>query len=117
MKLLITTTSPEINADLDARFGRGAFFLTVDSDTLAWHALPNPALNARGGAGVKAAQFITDQKYDAVISGAFGPNAYNALKTAGIPMYLFGSCQSVQEVLQRFQSGEIERLDASTGTV
>jgi predicted Fe-Mo cluster-binding NifX family protein len=70
--------------------------------------------SAPGGAGIQAAQFATDQQCDAVISGDFGPNAYNALKAAGIPMYLFGSCRTIPEAIQRFKSGQIEPLEAPT---
>ena len=115
MKIILTAVSPSIESDVDPRFGRGAYFIVVDPDTLEWKAVPNPALNAPGGAGIQAAQFVTDQKCQAVISGDFGPNAYNALKAAGISMYLFGSCRSIQEAIQRFKSGQIEPLEAPAG--
>jgi predicted Fe-Mo cluster-binding NifX family protein len=114
MKIILTATSPNFDADVDPRFGRGAYFLIDDPDTLEWKAVPNPALGAPGGAGIQAAQFATDQKCDAVISGDFGPNAYHALKAAGIPMYLFGSCRSIREAIQRFKFGQIEPLEAPT---
>jgi predicted Fe-Mo cluster-binding NifX family protein len=115
MKIILTAVSPNIESDVDTRFGRGAYFLVVETDTLEWKAVPNPALNAPGGAGIQAAQFATDQKCEAVISGDFGPNAYNALNSAGISMYLFGMCRSVQEAIQRFKSGQMEPLSAPAG--
>jgi predicted Fe-Mo cluster-binding NifX family protein len=116
MKLIVTADSPSIDARLDPRFGRCACFLTVDPDTMEWQAVANPALNARGGAGIQAAQFVTNQKCEAVISSEFGPNAYQALNTAGIAMYSPGDCSTVIEAIQRFKSGEIEPLNSSTGT-
>jgi predicted Fe-Mo cluster-binding NifX family protein len=115
MKIILTTASLDIDAQLDPRFGRGAYFLIIDPDTLEWQAVPNPAISAPGGAGIRAAQFVTDQKCEAVISGDFGPNAYNALKAAGISMYLYGSCRTVQEAIQRFKSGQIEPLVTPAG--
>jgi predicted Fe-Mo cluster-binding NifX family protein len=112
MKIVITTTSPDITAEIDPRFGRASHFLIVDPDTLEWQAIPNPGVTASGGAGIRAAQFICDQKVDAVISGDFGPNAYDALKEAGISMYIFGSSRTVQETLENFKSGQIEPLTA-----
>jgi predicted Fe-Mo cluster-binding NifX family protein len=116
MKIILTTISPDINSEIDKRFGRGACFLIVDLDTLEWKAVPNPALNATGGAGIQAAQFVADQRCEAVISGDFGPNAYNALKAAGISMYQFGSCRTVQEAIQRFKAGQIKPLAAPAGS-
>jgi predicted Fe-Mo cluster-binding NifX family protein len=110
MKIILTATSPNFDSNVDPRFGRGAYFLIIDSDTLEWQAYPNPGASAPGGAGIQAAQFVCDQKVNVAISGDFGPNAYNALNAAGISMYLFGSCRTVQETIQHFKSGQIEPL-------
>lgn len=115
MKLIITATSPDINGELEHRFGRAAHFLIVDLDSMEWQAVTNPALNTSGGAGIQAAQFVADQECDAVVSGNFGPNAYNALKTAGLPMYLFGSCQTPSEVIARYKAGQLEQLSSPSG--
>jgi predicted Fe-Mo cluster-binding NifX family protein len=114
MKLIITATSPRIDSPVDPRFGRGAYFLITDTDTFEWQALPNPAVNASGGAGIQAAQFVSEQNCAAVISGDFGPNAYNALQAAGIQMYLLGSCRNVREAVQQFKADQLEQLIAPT---
>ena len=115
MKLIITATSPDLNAQVDPRFGRAAHFLIVDLESMEWQAVTNPALNTSGGAGIQAAQFVADQECDAVVSGNFGPNAYNALKTAGLPMYLFGSCQTPSEVIAQYKAGQLEQLSSPSG--
>ncbi len=114
MKLIISATSPKIDAQVDPRFGRAAHFIIIDADTLAWQAVPNPGINSSGGAGVLAAQFVADLECDAVISGDFGPNAYHTLETAGVPMYLLGSCRTPQEVIRQFKAGKLEQIDSST---
>lgn len=116
MRLIITAVSPGIDAPVDPRFGRSAHFIVVDPGTMEWQALSNPAMNAHGGAGTRAAQFVTDQKCSAVISGDFGPNAFDALNAAGIAMYLFGSCRTVQEAIQSFKLGQLEQLTSPTGS-
>lgn len=107
MKLLLTTTLPDIHSEIDTRFGRGSCFLIVDSGTLEWKAFPNPAKASGGGAGLQAAQFAFDQKCDAVISGDFGPNAAEALTKAGIAMYLYGDCCSAFQAIQLLKSGQL----------
>jgi predicted Fe-Mo cluster-binding NifX family protein len=114
MKIILTTTSPSIDSNLDSRFGRGAYFLVVDTDTLQWEAHPNPGLKASGGAGIKATQFVNDQKVVAVISGDFGPHAYNALQVAGITMYLYGDCPTVAQAIERFKKGQLEQVGGPT---
>lgn len=114
MKLIITATSPDIDSQIDPRFGRGSYFLVVNPDTLEWQAHANPAMTAPGGAGIKAAQFINEQGCTAVISGDFGPNAHEALEAAGIRMYLFGSCRTVRQAVQQFKDEQLERLESPT---
>ena len=73
MRIVVTTTTPDLDSPVDPRFGRGAYFVVVDTSTLEWQAHPNPAAAASGGAGIRAAQFVAEQKAQAVISGDFGP--------------------------------------------
>ncbi len=87
MKLIVTATAPALEAAVDPRFGRAAYFIVVDADSLQWQAHQNQGVNATGGAGALAAQFAAQQGVQAVISGDFGPNAYMALAAAGIQMY------------------------------
>ncbi len=116
MKIILTTTSAELDANIDPRFGRGAYFVVVDTDTLSWQAHPNPGVNAGGGAGSLAAQFAANQKAEAVISGDFGPNAYNALQAAGIAMFLFGTSRTGREAVENYKAGRLERVGAPTGS-
>ena len=115
MKILLTATSPSIDSTIDPRFGRGAYLIVVDSDTLEWQAHANPGVGASGGAGTQAAQFAAKQRVSAAISGDFGPNAHGALQAAGIAMYLFGASTTVKEAIENFKAGQLESVGAPTG--
>jgi predicted Fe-Mo cluster-binding NifX family protein len=67
-----------------------------------------------GGAGIRAAQFVTSQKAEAVVSGDFGPHAFEALNAANLPMYVFGNCRTVREVIAQFKAGQLQRVGAAT---
>lgn len=114
MKIILSTISPSLDSDIDPRFGRGATLLVVDTETMQAEGHPNPGVNASGGAGIQAAQFAADQKVQAVLSGDFGPNAFDALKAAGIAMYLYGDCQTVRQAIERFQAGQLQQVGAPT---
>ncbi len=116
MKIALTTVSPEIESEVDPRFGRGAYLLVVDTETLQWESYPNPGAGAAGGAGIQAAQFVSDQKVEAMLSGDFGPNAHTALENAGIPMYVYGGSRTVQEALAAFKAGSLQRVGGPTRT-
>lgn len=115
MKIILTTTSPDIDSAVDPRFGRGAYLTVVDGDTLDWKAYPNPGVGATGGAGVQAAQFAAAQKASAVISGDFGPNAFDTLQAAGIAMYLYPpGATTARSVVEQFKAQTLKPAGAAT---
>jgi predicted Fe-Mo cluster-binding NifX family protein len=115
MKIIITATTPEIEAPVDPRFGRGAYFIVVDTETMRWQAHENQGMNAAGGAGSQAAQFAAQQGVEAIISGDFGPNAYIALVAAEIKMYLLGPSKTVGEAVANLTTGQLAEVNAPTG--
>jgi predicted Fe-Mo cluster-binding NifX family protein len=116
MKIAISATGLYINAPLDPRFGRGANLIFVDTETGEWEGHPNAAVNAGGGAGIQAAQFVVDYGAQAVVSGNFGPNAFATLKAAGLRMFIARE-GTVQELVDRFKAGELQEVDVATRVV
>ncbi|NQE53522.1 hypothetical protein C5S29_08005, partial [ANME-1 cluster archaeon GoMg3.2] len=53
MKICITATAGDLNAQVDPRFGRCQYFVIVDSETMAFEAMANEAIAAPGGAGIQ----------------------------------------------------------------
>ena len=117
MRVAITAVSSDLNAKVDPRFGRAACFIVTDVESEEWEVHPNPALEAGGGAGVLAAQFIADKGAGVVISGDFGPNAHQILAAAGIEMFVFpaGEALTVPEVLDLYRDGQLEGVAGPTG--
>jgi predicted Fe-Mo cluster-binding NifX family protein len=114
MKIAISTSNNhDLNAPLDPRFGRAANFVIIDTETGEWEAHPNPALNASGGAGIQAAQFVASYGVEAVISGDFGPNAYEALQAASIRMFVARE-GTAASLLGQFKAGQLQEVQAPT---
>ena len=116
MKIVISSSDGTLDGVFDPRFGRAAHFLLVDSDTGEWEAHANEAMNAPGGAGVQAAQFVSDLGAEAAVSGNFGPKAHAALSAAGVRMFRApaGERLSCREVLERFKQGALESVSGPT---
>lgn len=110
MRVAISVTKPEHDAELDMRFGRAAAFLLIDTETGEWQGHTNPAASAPGGAGVQAAEFIVRQGAEAAISGAFGPKAFNVLAAAGVVMYR-SEPSTAKESMQKLKDGELEPVE------
>ncbi len=112
MKIILTTSLPNLDARVDPRFGRGAYFITVDTDTLEWKAHYNPGVSAMGESSTKAAQFVVTQKPEAVICGDFPQSTYKTLSVAGIRMVRFGNSKTGREAIEKFKAGQLEYVTA-----
>jgi predicted Fe-Mo cluster-binding NifX family protein len=113
MKICITSTSNNLDAPLDPRFGRCAYLLIVDVETIRFEAVPNLASGATGGAGIQAAQTIADKGAKVLVTGNVGPNAFQALSAAGIEI-VTGASGSVRETIEKFKMGELRKTGAPT---
>lgn len=113
MKIAISSQGEDLEAMVDPRFGRCAYFIIYDSETKKTEVLPNPALEAMGGAGIQAAQVIADKGAEVVITGNVGPNAFQTLNGAGIKIY-GGASGTVKENLQKYENGELKEFSTSS---
>ena len=85
MKLALTSKGKSLDAEVDPRFGRAAYILIVDTNSLEFEVLDNSEnANAFKGAGIQAATMISDKGADVLLTGFCGPNAFKTLKAAGI---------------------------------
>jgi predicted Fe-Mo cluster-binding NifX family protein len=113
MKICVTATVGSLDAQIDPRFGRCAYFVIVDSETLKFEAIPNTAAGVSGGAGIQAAQTIANRGVKLLITGNVGPKAFQALSAAGIEV-VTGAIGSVREAVEKFKSGKLEKTGAPT---
>ena len=108
MKLLITSRGEELGSQIDERFGRGAYFAIVDTDTMEIVVEKNEAAGSSGGAGIQAAQRVIDLGVEALATGNLGPKAAQVIGASGIRVYL-GSSGTVEEVALKIKNGEMEQ--------
>ncbi|MCW4018807.1 MAG: NifB/NifX family molybdenum-iron cluster-binding protein [Candidatus Bathyarchaeota archaeon] len=113
MKICLTSTSNSLDAALDPRFGRCAYFIIIDPETAQFEAVPNSSQDASGGAGIQAAQVIANKGVKVVITGNVGPNAFQALSVAGVEI-ITGASGVVREVVEQYKRGELTKTDAPT---
>lgn len=106
MKIAVTSTGDTLDSQVDPRFGRAAYFLIVDNETLQFEAVLNDNAQAVGGAGVNAAQFVAQNGATVVLTGNCGPNAGRTLEAADVKLYT-GVSGTVKEAVQDFNSGKL----------
>lgn len=115
MKVAVSTQSNDLDALVDPRFGRAAWFIVVDSETLDWTAIDNRGnAGGSGGAGVQAGTLLVDQGVQAVITGNVGPNAHKVLAAAGVAVYRAGNGVSARQALAGLSGDALAKVDSPT---
>ena len=109
MKLAIPAMSPNLDAPAEPRFGRCAFFLVVDTDTLDHEVVEDTAAQEASGAGIAAATLVIDAGAQAVIAGNLGPKAMQALVARGLSLYR-GLDGSVRDQVEAYIGGRLQPL-------
>ncbi len=87
MLIAISASTANFDGPVSSQFGRCPYFIFLDTEKHQWEAKTNPALEATGGAGTKAAQLVVEHGAKAVISGQYGPKAEQVLRTAGLQLF------------------------------
>jgi predicted Fe-Mo cluster-binding NifX family protein len=101
-KICVTAKGADLEAEVDPSFGRAAYFLIVDPNTLEFKSFVNPHSQAGHGAGIQSAQFVAGRGVSTVLTGQVGPNAQRVLESAGIRVIAVQGC-SVREALTRLK--------------
>ena len=112
MKIAISSTGKNMENLLDMRFGRCEYFQIHDTESKEVKILENKGQNASGGAGIVASNQLVDEKIDVIITGNFGPNAFEIIEKAGVKAY---KCESISitSVIEKYNKGEIEQISMS----
>ena len=110
MKIAVSSSGKDLDAQIDPRFGRCGYFLIIDTEDMSYEAFGNENAALGGGAGIQSAQFVASKGVEALITGHCGPNAVQTLTAAGIKFYV-GQTGTVREAVESYKN---ERLTTAT---
>jgi predicted Fe-Mo cluster-binding NifX family protein len=113
MRICVSAVANSLDAQVDPRFGRCPYFVIVDSETMLFEGVPNPASGAMSGAGIQAAQAMVSRGVKVLITGNVGPNAFQALSAAGVTI-VTGAFGTVRDVVEKYKKGELRETSAPT---
>jgi predicted Fe-Mo cluster-binding NifX family protein len=112
MKIAITSTGKTLESEVDPRFGRAAYFLIVDTETMGFDPIENANVAAGGGAGINSAKTVIDAGAQAVLTGNCGPNAQRTLAAANVKLYT-GLQGTVTETIEKFKAGVLKEASSA----
>jgi predicted Fe-Mo cluster-binding NifX family protein len=109
MRIIFTAQTDSWKSPVDQRFGRANGFFLYDQKTkeIGWY--PNTENQEAGhGAGVQAAQKVSELRAEVIITGNLGPKASEILKNAGIKVYKAGESATLTSAYDDFKNNVLE---------
>ena len=113
MKIAVTSKGKELDSPVDPRFGRAAYILIVDTQSLEFDVMDNSEnINAFKGAGIQTAVMIAKKGVTTLLTGFCGPNAFKTLNKGGIKVGndLKGT---VREAVTALNKGQVTFADSA----
>jgi predicted Fe-Mo cluster-binding NifX family protein len=110
MKIAIPVDEKTLESNVCVSFGRTPYFLIYDVETKESIFIDNSAAASTGGAGIKAAQIIVDNKADILLTPRLGENTAEVLKPAEIKIYKTTN-GSAKDNIGAFITGKLTLLE------
>lgn len=110
MKIAMPVDENSIESTICISFGRAPYFMIYDNETKDKLFLDNSvAASSQGGAGIKAAQLIVDEKIDVLLTPRCGENATDVFSSAAIKIFKTTS-NGINEMIEAYELGELSPL-------
>ena len=106
MRIAIASTGKTLESKVDQRFGRAAYFIIVDTETMDFSTFENDRIAAKEEAGIGAAKAVAGAGGQSVLTGNCGKKAERILRDAGVKLYA-GVTGTVLEAIELFQRGKL----------
>ncbi|WMI80287.1 NifB/NifX family molybdenum-iron cluster-binding protein [Anaerotignum sp. MB30-C6] len=106
MKIAIPVNDMREEAEVCVSFGRAPYFLIYDTNSKEVVFSRNKAAEAQGGAGIKSAQAIVDEKAKVLLTVRCGQNAAEVFNAAEVKVYKTTKV-TAKENIEAFEKGEL----------
>lgn len=110
MKIALPIDEKNLDNQISVSFGRAPYYAIYNTETKTTEYIENTAANAKGGAGIKAAQLVVDSGAKILITPRCGENAADVISDAGIKMYKSENI-SANENIEKFLNSDLNLLN------
>lgn len=110
-RIVITSTGPDLDSDVDLRFGRAQYFIIIRLDDGTITVLSNDDRDdSDKGVGIRNFQRIVDAGAEVIITGRIGQKVLGMLSTSGIKAFLVNG-GTVREAFEAFKQEPFESAE------
>ncbi len=107
MKVAVSSSGGDLDAQIDPRFGRCAYFIIVETDDMSFEVFNNENIALGGGAGIQSGQFVASKGAKTIITGSAGPNAVRTLSAAGVEV-IVGQEGTVRKAIEDYKKRKLK---------
>jgi len=107
MKVAVSSSGGDLDAQIDPRFGRCAYFIIVETDDMSFEVFDNENIALGGGAGIQSGQFVASKGAKTIITGNAGPNAVRTLSAAGVEV-IVGQEGTVRKAIEDYKERKLK---------
>ena len=107
MKVAVSSSGRDLDAQIDPRFGRCAYFIIVETDDMSFEVFDNENIALGGGAGIQSGQFVASKGAKTIITGNAGPNAVRTLSAAGVEV-IVGQEGTVRKAIEDYKERKLK---------
>lgn len=112
-RIAISSEGRSLDDRVDPRFGRAAGFLILDEESQKSRFIQNgDAQTLTQGAGIQAAEIISNAGASILLTGFVGPKAFQALTAAGITIVQNLDNMTVRDALDQYREGNVDIAEA-----
>jgi len=108
-RIVVPSDSPNLNGAVFYRFASSPYFILYDFNKSEMAVIENPYAAQVRGMGITVAQMLIEQKIDAVIVSAIGPQSFDSFYLAKVKVYgpVTGA---VRDAIRKYQSDKLPEL-------
>ena len=106
-QIAITAKGPDLDSEVDLRFGRADYFIIIRLDDESKIVLTNDCKRDRTkGVGIRNSQRLIDTGAEVIVTGQIGPKVMSMITTQGIRIFAVNG-GTVREALELFKQEQI----------
>lgn len=112
MIIVVSSTGDSKHSMTDSRFGRCSNFAIYNTVTNRFDFVENTAADSSHGAGISAAQAVTELQAKVVLTGRLGPKAKQVLDASGVKGYQVYDMK-IEDAVQAYLNKEVQEITSA----